>query len=243
MLFSHRYICIVKPLKTSSLSTMETAKHQMAAVIAISLVQEIPRYLEFQIMELPCEGESFLFAVRTPLTHNHLYYSMYRSTLVPLIRKIVPLTVTSGLTICMIRHLRKQNVIRKLLLLDNASVVREFQPLTNGGLMRVLGMIAIVYMVCILPGAMYPVFRHLVPTGSCTGFFNIFVMSANTLSILNSALNFFIYYPNIPVFRECLKEMFSKCKCRRNRNKVYSSKTSVNVVVTVVSRVEITPCE
>ena len=214
----------------------------MAAVIAISLVLEIPRYLEYQIMELPCEGESFLFAVRNPLTHNHLYYSMYRSTLVPLIRKIVPLIVTSGLTICMIRHLRKQNVIRKLLLLDNAPVARELQPLTNRGLMRVLGMIAIVYMVCLLPGAIYPIFRHLVPTGSCTGFFNIFVMSADTLSILNSALNFFIYYPNIPLFRECLKEMFSKCKCRRSRNKVYSSKTSVNVLVTVVSRVEITPC-
>ena len=243
MLFSRRYICIVKPLKTSSLSTVETAKHQMATVIAISLVLEIPRYLEYQIMELPCEGESFLFAVKTQLTHNHLYYTMYRSTLVPLIKITIPLIVTPGLTICMIRNLRKQNVVRKLLLLDNASVARELQPLSHGGLMRVLGMIAIVYMVCLLPGAMYPMFRHLVPTGSCTGFFNIFVMSADTLSILNSALNFFIYYPNIPLFRECLKEMFSKCKCRRRRNKVYSSKTSVNVLVTVVSRVEITPCE
>ena len=233
----------MKPLKKSSLSTMEAARYQMVAVLAISLMLEIPRYLEYQIVELPCEGESFLFAVRTPLTYNDLYYIIYRSTLSPFIRTIVPLGLTSGLTICMIRHLRQQNEIRKLLLLDNVSVARETKTLPSGGLMRVLGTIAIVYMVCLLPGAVYPILKHFVLTGICTGFFNIFVMSADTLSILNSALNFFIYYPNIPLFRECLKEMFSKCKCRRNRNKVYPSKSSVKVVVTVVSRVEITPCE
>ena len=194
-------------------------------------------------MELPCDGESFLFAVRTPLTYNHLYYIIFRTTLSPVIRRIAPLVLTSGLTICMIRHLQKQNEIRKLLLFDNVSVSRELKPLPNGRIMKVLGKIALVYIVCLLPGAVYPILRHLVITGICTGFFNIFVMTADTLSILNSALNFFIYYPNIPLFRECLKEMFSKCKCRRNRSKVYPSKTSVQVLVTVVSRVEITPCE
>ena len=215
----------------------------MAALIVISFVLEIPRYLEYQIMELPCEGESFLFAVRTPLTCNNFYHIIYRSTLSPVLRRIVPLVLTSGLTICMIKHLRKQDEIRKLLLFDNASVARELKPLPNGRIMKVLGKIAVVYIVCLLPGAVYPILRHLVITGICTGFFNIFVMTADTLSILNSALNFFIYYPNIPLFRECLKEMFNKRKCRRNRNKVFPSKTSVKVLVTVVSRVEITPCE
>ena len=222
---------------------MEAVKHQMAAVIAISLVLEIPRYLEYQIMELPYDGESFLFAARTPLTYDNFYQIIFRSTVSPVIRRIVPLVLTSGLTICMIRHLRKQNEIRKLLLLDNACVARELKPLPNGRIMKVLGKIAVVYIVCLLPAAVYPILRHLVITGICTGFFNIFVMTADTLSILNSALNFFIYYPNIPLFRECLKEMFSKYKCRRSRSKVFPSKTSVQVLVTIVSRVEITPCE
>ena len=231
-------------MKTQSLSTIEMAQLQMGVIVVISFLLEIPRYFEYEIRQFSCDGQRYYLAVKTDLWENDVYFILYRSTFTLIVRRICPLVITSTLTFLMIKHLQKQNHIRKGLLADPTFTSRKrLRPLPSELLTKVLAMIALAYVLCLFPGAIYPILRHFIESNSCTSFFNVFAVSTETLSILNSALNFFIYYPNIPLVRECLKEMFSKCKCRRNRNKVSPSKTSVKVVVTVVSRVEVFPQE
>ena len=229
-------------MKTQSLSRIEMAQLQMGVIVVISFLLEIPRYFEYEIRELSCEGQRLFLPVKTDLWQNDVYFILYRSTFTLIVRSICPLVITSTLTFLMIKRLQKQNHIRKGLLADPTLTNRRntLRPLQ---LTKVLAMIAFAYVLCLSPAAIYPILRHFMETKSCTSFYNVFAVSTETLAILNSALNFFIYYPNIPLFRECLKEMFSKCECRRNRTRVYPSKTSVKVVVTVVSRVEVFPQE
>ena len=243
MLSYYRYIGVVRSLQTSSLSTIEMARIHVALVLIISFILEIPRYFELQISELTCNGNRFLIPITTDLVYNQVYHILYRSIFTVIVRRILPLVITSILTFCMVKYLREQNQRRKRLLASHTSTNGEIMPASNEYLTKVLAWIVVAYIICLLPGAIYPILRNVVSTSSCTSFFNVFGIIADTLSILNSALNFFIYYPNIPLFRECLKKMFGRCRCCCSRgNKVYPSRNSVNVVVTVVSRVEITPC-
>ena len=239
-----RYIGVAQPMKTQSLSTIEMAHLQMGVIVIISILLEIPRYFEYEIRQFSCNGQRYYLAVKTDLWQNDVYFILYRSTFTLIVRRICPLVIISTLTFLMIKHLQKQNHIRKGLLADPTFTNRKrLRPLPSELLTKVLAMIAFVYVLCLFPAAIYPILRHFIESNSCTSFFNVFAVSMETLGILNSALNFFIYYPNIPLFRECLKEMFSNCKCKRNRNKVYPSRNSVKVVVTVVSRVEVFPQE
>ena len=239
-----RYIGVVQPMKIQSLSTIEKAQLQMTVIVVISFLLEIPRYFEYEIRQFSCDGQRYYLAVKTDLWENDVYFILYRSTFTLIVRRICPLVITSTLSFLMIKHLQKQNHVRKSLLADPTFTSRKrLRPLPSELLTKVLAMIAFAYVLCLFPGAIYPMLRHFIESNSCTSFFNVFAVSTETLAILNSALNFFIYYPNIPLFRECLKEMFSKCKCERKRNKVYPAKTSVKVVVTVVSRVEVFPQE
>ena len=233
-------------MRTQSLSTIEMAQLQMGVMVVVSFLLEIPRYFEYEIREFSCDEQRLFVPVKTDLWQNDVYFILYRSTFTLIVRKICPLVITSTLTFLMIKHLQKQNHIRKGLLADPTLTSRNTpRPLPSEQLTKVLAMITIAYVLCLFPWAIYPILRHYIEMESCTSFFNVFAVSTETLAILNSALNFFIYYPNIPLFRECLKEMFSKCKfrSRRNQTKVYPSKTSVKVVVTVVSRVEVFPKE
>ena len=216
----------------------------MGVIVVTSFLLEIPRYFEYEIREFSCDGHRYFVSVKTDLWQNDVYFILYRSTFTLIVRRICPLVITSTLTCLMIKHLQKQNHIRRGLLADPTLTSRKtLKPLPSELLTKVLALIALTYVLCLFPGAIYPILRHFIEEVSCTSFFNVFAVSTETLALLNSALNFFIYYPNIPLFRECLKEMFSRCKCSRNRNKVYPSKSSVKVVVTVVSRVEIFPQE
>ena len=221
------------------------AQLQMVAIVIVGLMLEMPRYFEQEIKEFTCDGETRFLAVGTDLLDNDVYWILYRTIISPGLRRYCPLVATSTLIFLMIRHIRRQNRVRVGLLaeptLPNRRSQNNAKISPNELLTRVLAVVAFVYILCIFPSTVYPILRHILQDKSCLSFFNVFAVSSETLAVLNSALNFFIYYPSIPLFRECLKELFSKCICKKDKHKVFPSKTSINVVVTVVSRVELFP--
>ena len=84
-------------------------------------------------------------------------------------------------------------------------------------------MVALVYVICLTPNAVYPVIGQFIDvTGAnCDSVFRYVVAIGDILSLVNASVNFFIYYLNIPAFKKCIAEIIPSCRMRRNVPQVY----------------------
>ena len=152
-----------------------------------------------------------------------MYRHLYKSTLYPLFRRFLPLILTSVLTYKLVRFLIERGKVRKTLLstglnTDNPQNVVDIDHLT-----KVLTMVALVYVLCLAPSALYPVVEQFTDVNgeNCNSPLHYFVVISDTLGLINSSVNFFIYYLNIPAFMKCFAEKILSCHKRRNVREVY----------------------
>ena len=203
-----RYFKVCRPLQTESWSSERGVKVQLVLVIAVSILIDIPRYLENRIEEIAINGGTYYFLTSTDLWDNFLYQLLYKTLAMVAIRRILPISVTLIVTIFLVRYLYKRRHIQKKLL---ASGVKDVDK-KDHSVTSVLIIIAICFIMCHLPGTIYPIFRIAMDIpANCDNFYTYFSTIADMLSMLNSALNFFIYYPTIPSFKKKLLQLCQSC--------------------------------
>ena len=218
-----RYVGIVKSKKNSSLSKYKSNIVQLIVIILITFIFELPLYFEFEVQELNCKNETILSRGPQDWTENEVYRHLYKSALYPLFRRFLPLMLTSILTYKFVKFLIEKRKVRKTLLstglnAENPQNVADIDHLT-----KVLTMVALVYVLCLAPSALYPVVEQFTDVNgeNCDSPLRYFVVISDTLGLINSSVNFFIYYLYIPVFKKCLSEMIPSCHTRRNVREVY----------------------
>ena len=207
-IINFRYLKVCKPLEAESLSTKRGVQIQLSVTVVVSVLIDIPRYFEYRIEEITSNRETYYFLTSTDLWDSFLYQLLYKTVAMVVIRRILPISITLIITILLVRYLyRRKDVRRKLLELDSKGSDQSGVSVTT-----VLIIIAICFIVCHTPGTIYPIFRISMDVlSNCDNFFNYFSTIADMLSVLNSALNFFIYYPAIPSFKKKLQKICRAC--------------------------------
>ena len=186
-------------------------------MVVFSVVLEIPRYFEYEVVEHTCNNHTFYLRKERDFLDHDLYDTMYRNIIYPVFKRYLPLVITSVLTFFLIKFLvLRRNTRNGIFVIGSQHSNVPIDHIT-----MVLTIIAVMYVLCLTPGAIYPIVRLFVDTGSCDSVYNYFAMIADLLAIVNSSLNFFVYYLNIPAFRESFRSMLKKCCVRRNAQDAY----------------------
>ena len=197
---------------------MKAAKVQLVIVVLCSIILEIPRIFESGIIQRECDGHKYYVKRTTELVDNDVYDILYRTIIYSLYKKYIPFLVIFIPTVHLVRFLVTSRKLRKTVLFNGISNQGEQSNISIDYLTKVLAVIACMYIICGTPSAIYPIVRQFVPSDTdCTSAFHYFFHIADLLSLLNSSLNFFVYYVNIPAFRKCLKDILKKCCIRRKK--------------------------
>ena len=191
--------------------------------ILISFLVEIPTYFEFEVKELNCKNETVLSRWPDDWTENEVYQHLYKSALYPLFRRSLPLMLTSILAYKLVRFLIERGRVRKNLLSTGLNVENQHNVADIDHLTKVLTMVALVYVICLTPSAVYPVIGQFtdVTGADCDSVIRYLAAIADLLALVNASVNFFIYYLNIPAFKKCITEIIPSCRTRKNVPEVY----------------------
>ena len=200
---------------------MKAVKIQLAAVVISSVFLEIPRYFESEVVEMTCNNHIFYLRQERHFVDHDLYDILYRNIIYAVFKRYLPLVITAVLTFFLIKFLILRKNTRNGIFVTGG----EHSNVPIDHITKVLAIIALMYILCLAPGAIYPIVRLFMDPGSCDSVFNHFVIIADLLSMVNSSLNFFVYYLNIPAFRESLRSMLRKCWKRRNTKDAYVVQT------------------
>lgn len=195
----------------SILSSMKSAVIQLTIVVCLSVVVDIPKYFESKVIVLPGENGTIIKIINTTsLWYSSRYQLYYKNIAMIGLRKILPIIITSVLTILLIKNIMRRKALRRHLLGNGTPKGRRKH--SDNHLNRVLISVAFFLVICQSPMAIYPLFRIFfsINTNSCNHFYYYFSNFADWLALVNSAANFFIYYPSIPSFRQRLVIMFSR---------------------------------
>ena len=138
----------------------------------------------------------------------------------------IPLLVVAILTFHLVKFLYESRKLRISVLANGIYYQGEQSNVPIDYLTKVLTIIAFVYIICMIPGAIYAIVGIFIDKGSCTSAFSYFVHIADSLAFLNSSLNFFIYYLNIPTFRKCLINILTKCCIKKKAKDLYAVQSS-----------------
>ncbi len=233
-----RYLTVCRPARFTFLVSMQSVVIQIIIMLTMSTLIEIPRFFEYNPKSTTFEGHEYHILIHTDLWNSDTYQLVYKCIAMTVIRRIVPLIMTFILTVLLVRFLIQTRMTQVHQLREglNTSPQRN----TTESVTRVLIMIATFYIILHLPGSVYPVMRVTMDIAEvpCEDFYWYFATIADAMSALNSALNFFIFYPGVPAFRAHIKKVVM---CG-NKNKVNSSNSetfgipSISTQRTPVSR-------
>ncbi len=226
--------------KETVFSSYNAVKIQIGMILATSYCIEIPRYFESDIVQVFCNDHWYTVRVDTDLVENELYQLIYRTIVVSLVKRYVPLTLTAAMTGSLLSFIRRKRKVRRSLVETDArrlrGAVARGAVTTDDVSTKVLAMVAVAYILCLLPGAVYPILRV---TMGYTSFFYHFTAIADTIAAVNSSLNFFIYYLHIMKFRNILKKLIKETLPRNDKNSVSPATDSSHVnninVINVIS--------
>ena len=133
-----------------------STKIQLSSVCVLSLLLEIPRYFEYKVEELNGFGETVYVRWLLGLVEDDFYQQIFRSGLYPLIKRYIPLLITSILTYHLIKFLIKSNRLRRTVLSSCVHNGNERNITDIDYLEKVLTTIALVYIICLTPWSYLP---------------------------------------------------------------------------------------
>jgi hypothetical protein len=200
LLTVHRYIVVCHPLDAQHRCTLRLAGLQILAVCLVAVIVDIPRFFEVQVImcsDFPRYNYTWIYS-------EYYYHLLYKNGLVLTYRKLLPLAITITLTARLVSCLYRARHRRGLMShVHRIQMTPSPPPPREHRITKALLAVVIVFIVCQMPGAVYPVLnvvlhlrhgeRFLERLTRCgTGLFYLQVI-ADGLTVINSAVNFLIY--------------------------------------------------
>ena len=198
----NRYIAVCKPYQASRLCTVTQARKQFALVLVCAVIYNVPKFAEGCI--LYAEDGSPM-PQYTALGANKYYHIIYQTICYIAFMLVVPL---STLTILNIRLISSLKEIRKRRAEMN---MRQQQ---DNNVTFVLIIVVLVFTICQAPALATQIFWTVLPDSAraCGGFQYYWSRISNAMVILNSSINFLIYFLFNQRFRQVLLENMCRCK-------------------------------
>ena len=184
----NRYIVVCRPLRASQWCTISKVKIQLAVVLVLAVVGNIPQLFQYRMTN-----------------RRNVFYTVYCIIFVYVLWTGVPLFILTLLTIRLIKAMKAH---RRMQLEMNSLHNKQ-----DGNMTSALVMVVIVFIICHVPIVVLSMLGTLVPMLTRSEVWFIVNYILEVLLILNSAVNFAIYTLANKRFREVL----TKTICRRHR--------------------------
>ena len=205
----NRYIAVCFPLKSIWLCTISKVKKQLAFVLLAAVLYNIPRFAEYRTEYVNYDGKKYKpYAVPTKLGTQNLYYMIYDSALYFTFIVALPIFTLTYVNIRLIqvlkvRRLKRTEMVNQRLQNDNNVTV-------------VLIIVVVVLIICQVPAFVGKALLNVSSKNAqlCGGYHFYLRPVANTLVVLNSAVNFVIYVLFNKRFRHVLSQTVGWCSVR-----------------------------
>lgn len=200
----NRYIAVCMPYQAPRLCTVRQAKIQLTAVLVLAVLYNVPKFAEGYVEYDPVED--CLKARHTELGDSFTFMLIYDNVLYMIFMMILPLLTLTVLNIRLVKALKELS--RKRAEMQSA---RQQQ---DNNVTLVLIIVVLVFIICQAPALankfMWSVLDN--DARACGGFQFYFSRLSNVLVIVNSAVNFVIYFFFNTRFRQVLVvEMCGSC--------------------------------
>lgn len=200
----NRYIAVCKPYQASRLCTVAQARKQLAFVLLCVIIYNIPKFCEAKLETLTRDNRTVLTPVYIGLGQKPLYWIIYGNVFYMIFLLILPLLV---LTILNVRLINALNAWKK-----KRAELQTMRQQQDNNVTFVLIIVVLVFTVCQAPALVNQILWNVLPDHArfCGGFQFYFQRISNMLVILNSSVNFLIYFLFNTRFRQVLLETICK---------------------------------
>lgn len=202
----NRYLAVSRPLGAARLCTMTKVRVQVATVILLGVLFNIPRFFQHRIVHVAVPN-STVFVPHlnaTSIGDHSLFGKVYTNALYTICVLILPLLILSVVNYKLIKAIQHAKRMRESML---ATPTKNTKP--NGeenNVTLVMIIIVVVFMVCHTPDRILQIIRVSFPklNPRCGTPMYYLCDVANLLIIINSSTNFVIYYFLRKRFRKIL---------------------------------------
>ncbi|XP_046545289.1 FMRFamide receptor-like [Haliotis rubra] len=204
-----RYIAVCHPLKAAGMCTINRARMVIIGVCFVSLLYNIPRWLEYQVLAFthPPTNDSCMIIMPTEFNKDPLYNKIYFGWSYFLVMCVIPLVSLAVLNTFLILAVRRSKAQRKDM---NVRQSRE----NNVTIMLIS--VVLLFMLFQVPALIYNM-AYAIDINAVHSSFGWKILSIirNFLVNLNSAVNFILYCALGQKFRRTFVRIFCP-KLRKN---------------------------
>ncbi|CAH1794603.1 unnamed protein product [Owenia fusiformis] len=241
-----RYIAVCKPLKAARLCTVKRAKISLAVIVIISMIVIVPRAFELTSFmgTHPCTGLPQVSLAWGVLGQNPAYRIAHVMVIYSILMLSFPTIITAIFNAFIIYQLKQQAKNRKSMMSTNAQISKT--KVKDGNLTKTLATVSTLYVICFMPLLVFCIwdafwyFNIWSPKGSSShramSFY--FLPIVKLMTIVNSMVNFFVYFFIRDGFRKRLINMvLPQCILAKQQssNERPTSKSITNVETVVSS--------
>ncbi|ELT90067.1 hypothetical protein CAPTEDRAFT_184853 [Capitella teleta] len=207
LLAANRYFAICRPFQAQRHLTMFRTKIQITFVVIFSVVFNIPRFFQTRITTDPLNGHTKF--ERTSLETESNFGKIYTNALYTVLVLVLPFSLLLILNVRLICSLRAS---RSRLRMHSVNRIGA----SENNITLVMIVIIVVFLFCLLPDRLIPVFTTMLGTNSGC-FLKVLLCISNLLFVINSSVNVFIYCLLRRRFRKLLVRRIFDCQTELNR--------------------------
>ena len=213
----NRYIAVCKPYQASRLCTVAQARKQLTIVLIFAMLYNVPKYCEAKLVTTP---DNVTRPDYTTLGQEPLYWIIYGNVSYLVFLLILPLLV---LTILNVRLINALNAWKQ-----KRAEMQTMRQQQDNNVTFVLIIVVLVFTVCQAPALVNQVLWNVLGDSArrCRGFQFYFQRISNMLVILNSSVNFLIYFLFNTRFKQVLLETICKKEYKTLRPSVNNANNS-----------------
>ena len=209
LIAASRYISVCIPLRASQWCNISKVKIQLAIVIMLAVLYNIPTFMQFRIAHASSNNGTTHTAhlVPTKLWLAREYQLVYSTILCAICISVLPSCIIAFLNIRLIKALktrRRTQTQRR----------HQLRSPNKHSMTLILIIICIVSIVCQMPSLVTRVLWLLTTytASTCGGYLLYQGHISNMLIVLNSAVNFIIYV----ICNKCFRDVLNGKVCRRH---------------------------
>ena len=200
----NRYIVVCMPLRASQWCTLSNTKKQLAVVLLLAVLYNIPVFFEYDIVSVASNASTTDVEHVYSKTKTPLYRIIYTNISYAVFIIVPPTCILALLNFRLIKALKTRR--------RNQLQMQTLRKRHDNSMTLVLVIIVIVSIVCQVPALVNRVLWVASPREEtlCGGYQFYFSQIATMFIVLNSAVNFIIYVIFNKNFRDVLIEMVCK---------------------------------
>ena len=201
----NRYISVCKPYQAPRLCTVAQAKKQLAIVLVFAVLYNIPKFFESKLLWLTdANNITMVVPTHTEFGTNKIYLIVYGNIFYLVFLLILPLFILTVLNIKLINALK---ALRK-----KRAEMQSRQQQQDNNVTFVLIIVVLVFTLCQAPALVNQILWNVLNDDArgCGGFQFFYSRISNTLVIVNSSVNFLIYFLFNTRFRQVLVQNICK---------------------------------